>query len=186
MKKIAVFLLSICFLSGCSANGDPVSRAMDLRSKLLESSGCSFTAVISVDYEDKIYTFTLDCTADSEGNLSFVVSDPQTLGGITGSFSKKGGALTFDDKVLAFPLLADGQIAPVCTPWILLNTFRGGYISGCGQDKENLRIYYDDSFENSVLHLEALLDENNIPIYGEIFWRERRILSADIRNFVIL
>lgn len=186
MKRIAAFLLSICFLSGCSANNDPISRAMDLRNKLLDSSGCSFTAVISADYEDEIYTFTLDCLADSEGNLSFTVVDPKTLSGITGSFSKNGGALTFDDKVLAFPLLADGQIAPICTPWILLNTIKGGYISGCGQDKENLRVYYDDSFENSVLHLEALFDEDDMPIYGEIFWRERRILSADIRNFVLL
>ena len=186
MKRIAAFLLSICFLSGCYANSDPISRAMDLRGKLLESSGCSFTAVISADYEDKIYTFSLDCMADSEGNLSFTVTDPQTLSGITGSFSKKGGALTFDDKVLAFPLLADDQIAPVCTPWIILNTLRSGYISGCGQENENLRVYYDDSFENSVLHLEALFDEDDMPIYGEIFWRERRILSADIRNFVLL
>ena len=94
--------------------------------------------------------------------------------------------MTFDDKVLAFPLLADGQLAPICTPWILLNTLRSGYISACGQEEENLRVYYDDSFENAVLHLEVLLNEDDIPLYGEIFWRERRILSADIRNFVLL
>lgn len=186
MKMAAAILLSLCLLCGCSAKNDQMDRPMDLRSKLLESNGCSFTTVITADYEDRIYTFTLDCTADSEGNLSFTVSDPQTLNGITGKFSEAGGALTFDDKVLAFPLLADGQLAPICTPWILLNTLRSGYISACGQEEENLRVYYDDSFENAVLHLEVLLNENDIPLYGEIFWRERRILSADIRNFVLL
>jgi len=36
-----------------------------------------------------------------------------TISGITGSLSQNGGKLTFDDKALAFDVMADGLVSPV-------------------------------------------------------------------------
>lgn len=159
---------------------------MDLRDKLLKANGCAFTAIISADYGENIYTFQMECTADAEGNLTFQVIEPETISGIKGRISQVGGALTFDDHVLAFPLLADGQLTPVCAPWIWIRALRSGYISGCGIEEKGTRIYYDDSFENAVVRLEVLCDKEMIPLQADIFWEQRRILSVEICKFTFL
>lgn len=186
MKLAAAMLLILCLLTGCSANQEPLNLAMDLRNALIEGNGCTFTAVITADYGDRIHTFSMDCITDGEGNLNFTLTDPETISGITGRFTQGAGTLTFDDSVLAFPLLADGQLAPVCTPWIFMRTLRSGYISGYAEENDKVFVYYDDSFENAVLNLEVLLDQDNMPLYTEISWNQRRILSAQIRDFAFL
>lgn len=184
--KIAAVLLCCCVLCGCVANPDPVDQAMDLRSALLECEKCSFSCVISADYGDQIYSFQMKCESDSQGNLSFTVTDPETIEGISGRISEEGGSLCFDDKVLAFPLLANERLSPVSTPWIFMNTLTSGYIHGCSQEKDVLRIFLDDSFDDALLRVEVLTDNRNVPVYTAIFWNQKQILSADIRDFTIV
>lgn len=181
---VAVFLV-ICVLSGCSQKNDPLRQATELRNNILSSSSCSFEAIITADYEDVIYSFQMDCHVDENGNLSFTVKDPETIAGITGQISKENAALTFDDKILAFPLLADGQLTPVSAPWIFYSTLRSGYISGCNRNDDGLCLYIDDSFEENPFHLEIYTDSQLRPIHADFFWNQQRVLSADIRNFAI-
>lgn len=183
--KIAAVILVVCLLCGCGAGDEQLEQAMDLRKKLLESQICSFTAVITADYGDAVYTFQMECNTDKEGTLHFTVTDPETIAGITGSISQDRAALTFDDKVLAFPMLADGELTPVCAPWIFMNTLRSGYINGCCEEKSGICIYIDDSFKEKPLHLMIYTDQNSIPVAAEIIWQERRILTLDIRDFTI-
>lgn len=184
--KLAAVLLSVCLLCGCSGSNEPLDKAVSLRNSLLESPQCQFTCVISADYEDRIYTFQMDCTTDSDGNLSFAVLDPETIHGISGMISQKGGSLSFDDTLLAFPLMANGQLTPVSTPYIFLEALKGAYINGCSQEDDQIRIYLDDSYEDALLSVEVLLDSEGKPVQTQIFWNQRLILTADIRNFTIL
>lgn len=183
MKRWLVVFVLLLFLPGCSDTDAELNRAMAFRDRLLKVAGCSFDAVITADYGDKIYTFSMKCAANSEGKLDFTVTDPATISGITGVVSGEGGKLTFDDKALAFEILADGQITPVSAPWHLVNALRGGYLSACGKDGDYLRISVDDSYAENALHLDIWLDENDTPLRGEILWQGRRILSLDVRNF---
>ena len=182
MKITAVFLV-VCLLCGCGAGDDALDQAMDLRKQLLEADGCSFLTVVTADYAEAIYTFQMQCSADNTGALKFTVTDPETIAGITGNIAQDKAALTFDDKVLAFPMLADGELTPVSAPWIFLNTLRSGYLKGCSKDDDGITIYIDDSFEENPLHLLIRLDENMTPIYADIVWQERRILSLDVCDF---
>lgn len=185
MKFGVAFLLVICVLSGCSQENDQLKQATELRNSILTSGSCSFEAVITADYGDVIYTFQMGCNADRDGNLSFSVTDPETIAGITGQISKDNAALTFDDKILGFPMLTDGQLAPVSAPWIFYNALRSGYMTGCSSTNEGLCLYIDDSFEELPLHLEIYTDSKLQPIHADFFWNQQRILSADIRNFSI-
>lgn len=186
MKRVFAIVLILGLLTGCGAGEAEIDRAMALRQKLLESSGCSFDAVITADYGDKIYTFTMACKADKTGDLTFTATDPETIAGISGKISDEKGHLTFDDQVLAFELLSEGQVTPVSAPWLVLHTLRGGYLSACGSDGENLRISIDDSYEDDAMHLDIWLDSSDLPVRAEILWKGRRIISVDIRNFTIL
>lgn len=186
MKFFATLVLILSTLCGCTAKGDTLEQATDLRKQLLAADGCTFQASITADYEDKVHTFQMDCSMDSTGRLDFTVTAPETISGITGYISHNGANLTFEEKILAFPMLADGQISPVYSPWLFMNSLRGGYLSGCSEEPDGLCIYIDDSFCDNPLKIEVTTDHNTIPTYAELIWQNRRILSLDIQNFVIL
>ena len=183
MKRLVSMLALVILLAGCGEMNEELDRAMALRARLLASSGCSFDAVITADYGDKIHEFAVSCTSDGEGNVIFAVKEPDTIAGITGKLSGEGGKLTFDDTALAFPLLADGQVTPVSAPWLMIKTLRGGYVKACGMDGDQPRLSIDDSYEEDALHLDIWLGEGDIPERCEIVYDDRRILTLQVSNF---
>lgn len=185
MKRIGIIFIVLLLLTGCSETQNRIDRAMELRSRLLRS-GCSFTADITADYGDKVHAFTLSCTGDAQGNLTFAVAEPESISGITGTITGEGGFLTFDDAALQFDLLADDQVTPVSAPWIFLKTLRGGYLTAAGDDGDLLRVTIDDSYEDDALQLDIWLDSDNNPVRVDILYDGSRILSLSIRDFQIL
>ena len=183
MKRIAVLVLLVIFLAGCGGQESLMDRAAAFRQTLLTAQGCSFDTRITADFGDKTYTFAMACTADQQGNLSFTVSEPETIAGITGMVSAVGGKLTFDDTALAFALLADGEISPVSSPWLLIKTLRSGYLSACGMDGELIRLTIDDSYEADAMQVNVWMDGNDLPVRGEILWQGRRMITLSVENF---
>lgn len=186
MKRIISIFLLLAMLSGCTDTDTSLQRALTLREKLCKSDGITFTAHITADYGDNIYLFSVSCTAENDGDLTFSILSPDTIKGITGSLSSSGGNLTFDDTVLAFPMLAEGEVSPVSAPWLLVKTLLGGYISSCGLDDGMLRITMDDSYEDEALQLDIWLNDADMPAQAEVLWQGRRILSMTVDNFMIL
>ena len=182
MKRIAFLLCFVVLLTGCAGKEDQLDRAMALRGKLLASS-VSFDATVSADYAEYLYSFTLHCQMDAQGELQFQVTAPESISGISGKVSKTGGKLTFDDKALGFSLMAEGRFSPVSGPWILMNTLRSGYLTSCTREGDGLRLSIDDSFENDALHLDIWLSDQEVPVHGEVLWKGRRLLSIDLENF---
>ena len=184
MKKLSVLLIVLLFLGGCSGKQEELERAMTLRAKLLASE-CSFDAKITADYGDKLYVFAMACQGDSRGNLTFTVTESESIAGITGVISQDGGELTFDDTALAFPLMADEQLTPVSAPWILLKTLRGGYLTSANMEEELLHLTIDDSYEEDALQLDIWLDGQNLPVQSDILYDGRRILTVQVSNFAL-
>lgn len=182
MKIAALILLILSILTGCSTQDNALEQATAFRKDLLAADHCSFHSVITADYGDRLYTFQMDCSADKDGTVTFQVTEPETIAGITGTISDSTASLTFDDQILAFPMLADGEVTPVSAPWLFLNTLRSGYIAGCAQDDAGFLLYIDDSYEEQPLRLQIQFIEN-IPVSAEIFWRERRVLTLEIQSF---
>ena len=183
MKRAVVILCMLFLLAGCNKDS-ALDKAMTIRERLLQSEGCSFDAVITADYGESLYTFTMQCQTDAQGTLKFTVTQPETIEGITGSVSAEGGRLTFDDQVLAFQTMADGQVTPVSAPWLFIKTLRSGYLTACGQDGEYIKIAIDDSYQENALHLDIWISEDECPVRTEILWKGCRVLSLEIKNFV--
>ena len=182
MKRIIWLLCAVLMLSGCTAGEDCMDSVLSLRSKLL-AQGAEFDSVIVADFSDKTYSFGVRCQLDGQGNLSFEVTSPDTIAGVTGKVTAGGGKLTFDDQALAFPTLADGQLSPVSAPWVLMNTLRSGYLTSAGMEGETIRVTIDDSYADNALHLDIWLDGNDLPARSEIIWKGRRVVSMEIKNF---
>lgn len=186
MRRKALAILCVVFLlSGCKKVDNPLGNAIGLRNKVLKSNGCSFSATVTADYGEKVYAFSMDCESDVNGNLNFCVTKPGTIAGITGNISAAGGNLTFDDKVLAFHPLADGEISPVTAPWLFLKTLRSGYIRSCTDSGDSYQVEIDDSYAEDALRLLILI-ENDLPVKGEIFWKGRRVIAIAVEHFIYL
>lgn len=162
-----------------------MDRVLSLRAAM-QNKACSFDAVITADYGEQIHKFTLACRADEKGTVSFTVSAPQSIAGITGKIDGQGGKLTFDDRLLAFALLADEQISPVSSPWILVKTLRAGFIKACGKDGDLLQATINDSYADDALELDIWIDGENTPVRAEILWKDRKFLSMEVKNFRIV
>ena len=185
MKRITILLLIMVMLCGCSGGSEQMDRAMALRGKIQQKE-VTFDAVVTADYGDKVHTFSMNCHADTLGNVKFKVTEPENIAGISGTISKGNGKLSFDDQVLAFDILADGLISPVSGPWVLIETLRSGFLTSCSTEGELLRVAIDDSYAEKALHLEVWLDRNDVPKQCEIYWQGRRLLSIDVKNFAFL
>lgn len=186
MKRVLAVVLLAVILTGCGGVDTEMDRAMTLRQQLLNAAECSFQTVVTADYGEQVYTFSMDCTAGSDGAVRFTVTDPESIAGITGELSGEGGKLTFDDTAVAFDMLADGQISPVSAPWVLVKTLRGGYLAACAREGELLRLSIDDSYEADALRLDIWLDSEDHPVNAEILFDGRRILSMTVENFSIV
>lgn len=184
MKRFAVCLL-LLFLTGCSESKE-LNEGMQLRSRLLQAETCSFSLGVHAESGQQLYSFSMDCRADSSGNIAFTVTQPATISGISGKLSASGGAVTFDDTALDFPLQAENQLSPVSAPWILMNTLRSGYITSACREDGSVRLSMDDSFEEDALRLDIWLDEARLPGHADVLENGRRILSLDVSNFVIV
>lgn len=185
MKRIVALMLFIGLLAGCSSGDAQMDRALALRSKL-QQNNVQFDVSIVADYGDKTYTFAMSCEAEPAGNMKFEVTQPQSIEGITGRIEKGTGKLTFDDRILAFDLLADELISPVSGPWVLMQTLRGGYLTSCAQEGNQLRLAIDDSYADKALHLDIWLDQEDLPVQSDVFWNGRRLLSMKVTNFKIV
>lgn len=158
---------------------------MKLRASLLGCLGCSFDVTVTADYGDEIHEFAMNCQTSGRGNVSFTVTQPESIAGITGEISSGEGKLTFDDTILQFPLLADDQVTPVSGPWILIKTLLGGYLTAANQEDDLLHLTIDDSYEDDALQMEIWLNGEDMPVCGEILYDGRRIVTMTVENFQI-
>lgn len=184
VKRIFCILIVLMLLTGCSDGNAELERAMGLRAAMI-AKNVSFDSTVTADYGNVSYTFSMHCTVDTAGNLSFEVTKPESIAGISGSISAAGGKLSFDDVALAFELMADGQLTPVSAPWILIKTLRSGYLTSCCMEGELLRVAIDDSYDEDALHLDIWVNGEDEPTLAEIYWQGRRLLSVTVENFTL-
>jgi len=185
LRKFLWLLTILLCLSGCDSENSALKEGMAFRDKLLSGQGCRFSVQITADYGEHLYYFEMDCAADSVGDMTFCVTAPESIAGIEGSLSYAGGTLDFADTALQFDLLADDQLTPVSSPWILLKTLRSGYIASACYEEELLRLTVDDSYEEDALRLDIWL-RDECPVRSDVLYDGKRILSMEVKDFEIL
>ena len=180
MKKLLLPLILVLFFTGCGQGNTP--RGMSLRQRMNDSNGCAFTAEVRAYIGKEEYVFSMDCECGNSDTVTFTVTAPESLSGITGELSSGSGSLTFDGQALAFPMLAQGTMSPISSVWVLLHALRGGYLTDEG--KEGLTI--DETYQGVPLRLSVTLDNEDMPTFTEIFQAGERSLSLALTNFRFL
>ena len=160
-----------------------MQTALDLRSALLQSGGCAFTAEINVDYGQTALRFCTDCTYQTDGRTHLLIDSPETLAGISAYTGEDGAKLRFSDTVAAMPLLDDGRISPLSFAYLLGSCLSQDYISCTGSDGGYSRITYLHGYDEDELTVDVFLDENAIPMLAEVSKDGQLLLAAELRNF---
>lgn len=186
MKRILSLLLFVFILAGCRTTEDNMDRAIAFRQELLNKAGCRFDCELTADYGEILYKFSIQCESDNMGNISFVISAPDSISGITGGISNEGGRISFDECVLGFPILSENLPTPLCAPWIFMKGLRSGYIRTCDYEKGRMVLTIADTYEEDAILMEMQFDEQEIPISCEYIWKGRRIMSMTITSFTYL
>lgn len=184
MKNVLWTLIPIVLLTGCSLGKGEMEEALAFRSRILGADSVTFEAEISADYIDRIEEFDLSCETDAAGALTFRVTGPEEIAGITGTVTGEEGTLTFDDTMLAFPFLADDRLSPVSGPWVMMKALRSGYITAVAREGEKLRITVDDSYADDAMTLEIWIEGDEVDAC-EVGWKGRRQMTMDIGDFQI-
>ena len=181
-KKFALLLTLISiFLTGCAAKS-PAQQPLTFRTALLEAGGCSFTAVVTADYGEKVYSFTLDCSCTGD-KTRLCVLEPESIAGIAATVSGDGAVLEFDGAELEFGKLANGFPSPVAAPWLLGQCWTGEYIAWAGPDGDLERITYLRGYDDEELTVDTWLDKNGVPVYAEAAQDGVRCLTVEIKDF---
>ena len=186
MRALISLVLVIVMLTGCGRKSSCVSEMMQLRQHISKGERITFEANVTADYGDRIYTFSLMCVADPGGSVDFSIESPDTIAGITGSVSEGVGKLTFDDTVLLFEPLTQGQLTPAIGPWLMFNAVLGGYVRSASKGKDGTEVTIDDVFKSESFQTVLTLNQEQLPICCEIIWNNRRILSIEINNFTVM
>lgn len=182
MRKGLLPSLLISFILLCGCAGPETDPGLALRSRILEK-GCCFDAEITADYGDSLSVFSVACEADSQGKTTFTVTAPESIAGISGTLSAGTGKLLFEDRAVAFPLLADGLLTPAAAPWIFVRTLRSGNLIAAGREEDQTRLSIDDSFREDALRLDIWLDQADDPVRADICYAGQRYLSMNLTNF---
>lgn len=183
MKKLMGLFVIVLVLTGCSWDKSDVSDGLKLRQLLQSEDRYVFTAEITADYGDRIYTFTMDCGTDGTGDVDFSIVHPESIQGISGSITQTGGRLVFDDTVLLFDSLTQGQVTPVIGPWLMIKAIQGGYIQAVSEQNGKEELVIDDTFGTEKFRMLLELGEEGFPCGCEIYWQNRRMLTIKISNF---
>lgn len=187
MKRLlTIFLTTIVLFTGCADSRDGMNGFVAFRDKMLKGNGCSFETTVTVDYGNSFSSFDLVCKTDNVGDMALTVTNPDSISGISCKISGGKGQLTFDDKAVAFEMLANGQITPISAPWLFIKALRGGYISSCSEGEMETIIRIDDSFGDVPFSVDVRVDETFLPKAAEIIWNGKRIVSMEISSFIIV
>ena len=175
MRKIGLIsaLMMTLLLSGCGGGEgqQALNAALTIRSEFLALSAFSTQAELTADYGQRIYTYTLDISADTEETV-LTVREPELVSGITARIRDDSGFLEYDDLCLETgPLTADG-LTPLSAIPAMLDAVRGAYILSCGfGDDGTLRVDYGDpdTVPGEGTCFTLIFDpETHDPLRGEV------------------
>ena len=186
MKRCLIIIVSFFVLLGCSKENAQIEKIVELRDRIQSSKECRFEAAVTLDYGDSVYSFRAICATDEENNMSIDILEPASISGVRAQITGSSGKLTFDEEVLAFEMIANDQITPICVPWLLIEALRGGYINACGSGDHGVFARIDDSFNKTEFSIEVWLDSENVPCEAEMLWEGKRIVSIQIDNFTFV
>ncbi|MEA4965596.1 MAG: hypothetical protein VB055_07230 [Oscillospiraceae bacterium] len=185
-QKLTAVLMMLCLLlTSCGAAENSMKDALAFRSVLQEHGGCSFTAAVTTEVEDRGYCFTLQAEYRTDAPTRITVTEPETLRGISAELTAADAVIAFDGVELDFGTLDSRLSSPLYCPLVFGSCWDQEYIDCAGADGDSYRVTYRMGYDDEELILETWFTEG-VPSRCEIYGGETLLLSADVESFIFL
>lgn len=183
--KISTAAALCLTLTACGAGEEePVQEALSFRTALLGAEQCSFTAQVTADYEDRSYTFGLDCVySPREDRAEMTVTEPEAIAGITATADGESASVAFEGTALELGALANNNTAPLQLPQLLGQAWSSGYIVSQTKADEGFQVTYQVGYEPEELTVCTGFDEGQLPVWAEVYDDGYCILRAELSSF---
>lgn len=160
-----------------------MQQALQLRTELLQAGGCRYAADVSVNYDDVRFDFSLDCVCGADGAARMTIRAPQTLAGIAAELSASSARVEFEDTAVAFGLMADGNLAPMQLPQLLVRALCADYIEAAGREGDAVRVTYLHGYDEKELTVDVWLSGALMPDYAEVSYQGQMLAAMTITDF---
>lgn len=195
-KKICTPMIGLvlaALLAGCgpSAKEDD-ALALQLRSDFLSREGYSGTMEVTADYDQRVYTYTVDFVSQKQEGLTMTLRAPESLAGLTAHIAGGQTQLEFDGVQLETGPLNQEGLSPMDALPALMTAMESGYISDVGEENlegtDTLRICCRDPEKEAGEGLETILwfsTESKALLRGELRSDGYTVVRCVFSTFVL-
>lgn len=195
-KTVFCVLMMTLLLTGCRPGGEKElnaeERALQLRTHYLAADTCAGTAVVTADYGERVYGFTLDFSWKREGDTVLTVTDPEELAGLTATVGQGESRLEFQGVSLGTGDLTGEGLTPLEFLPAVMSDIGGGFMAECSfetqEDRETLRVLFRDPEKGPQEGLERVLwfDRDTCDLLrAELSYRGAMVIRSDFTAFQI-
>ena len=163
----------------------PMQTALDFRSRLLEAAQCQFLAEITVEQEQRVYTFSGQCSYILDRSAEITLTQPEILSGLKAAWTPEQGRMEFEDVSLEIGPVAGGLLSPAELPLLLGRCWTEAYIASCGKDGDRTLVTYTSGYDSQQLTVNTWLDDGGAPVFCEVLRDGQLVLRAQLREFAL-
>ena len=158
---LPALMIGLVLLSGCAGGENWEERFSQARQGLAGASELSFTAELTADMGETVFSCTLSCVKDEEGTEMTVLS-PDLAQGVVVRSDDSGKKLSYDG--LELYVGQTGGVTPVGAVPVLTGALLDGYAES----------FYAEAYEDTpVLVARIYIDEDT----HALFWLEEESLA---------
>lgn len=192
IRVCTAFLLCLGLLSGCVGEQSESDLALQLRTDFLSRSGCAGEVMLTADYGQRVYEYTLTFSETEKEGLTLVLTAPESVAGITATVAQGETALTFDGVQLETGPLNDEGLSPLDALPTFFTAMESGFIAETGAEPlgecQTLRLCFRQPEKSPGQGLETVLwfdTESKALMQGEVRSDGRTIIRAAFSSFLL-
>ena len=196
MRK-TLFCVLMMILLLCSCAGEEMGMtadecALQMRTKYLASDFCSGSAVVTADYGERVYGFTIDFIWQYEGTTEITVTAPKELEGLHATVEEGKSRLEFQGFSLGTGDLTGEGLTPLEYLPAVMSYIRDGYMAECSfetqEDRETLRVLFREPGSKPQSGVECILWFDSVSfdlLRAELSYNGDLILHSDFILFTL-
>lgn len=186
-----LFLLMAVFLCACVGEEADNQQILQLRSDFLAMDQCSGSMEITADYGERVYDYTVTFSGTRKDGLTMVITEPETVAGITAKIVDGETFLVYDGVQLETGPLNEDGLSPLDALPSLISAMSSGYIAETGTEmlgeRETLRVCIRDSKKEPGQGLEQILwfdKAQKTLLQGEIRSDGPTVIRCSFSDFI--
>lgn len=192
-RMLSLLLLFLCLLSGCVGEQSESDLALQLRTDFLSRSGCTGEVMLTADYGQRVYEYTLTFSETEKEGLVLVLTAPESVAGITATVAQGETALTFDGVQLETGPLNDEGLSPLDALPTFFSAMESGFIAETGTEPlgqiQALRLCFRQPEKRPGQGLETVLwfdTETKALVQGEVRSDGKTVIRGNFSSFLLI